>query len=87
MPAKPGPKVSRAIQAKARELLAFAEQRAAQAGDAVELSNALFGVDGKATQLFPTEAERTAAHEPGSTSASWPCSMVCPTRLPRKSSR
>jgi hypothetical protein len=48
------------IPAKARELLAFAEQRAQQAADWVELHNALFGLGGKATELLTTESERTA---------------------------
>ncbi|MBI1915620.1 MAG: toxin-antitoxin system HicB family antitoxin [Planctomycetes bacterium] len=52
--------VSRGVQAKARQLLAFAEERAAQAADWVELHNALFGLGGKATALLPTESERTA---------------------------
>jgi len=48
------------IAARARQLLEFAEQRAAQAADWLELHNALFGLGGKANELFPTEAERTA---------------------------
>jgi hypothetical protein len=48
------------IAAKARQLLKFAEQRAAQAADWVELHNALFGLGGKATELLTTESERTA---------------------------
>jgi hypothetical protein len=38
----------------------FAQQRSAKAADWIELSNALFGMGGKATELFPTESERTA---------------------------
>jgi hypothetical protein len=53
---KPSPRVV----AKARNLLKFAQQRATQATDWIELSNALFGLGGKATELFPTESERTA---------------------------
>jgi len=53
-------KVSRQIAAKARQVLEFAEQRASEAADWVELSNALFGVGGKATLAFTNEAERTA---------------------------
>jgi hypothetical protein len=60
MAAKKKPKVSARIIAKARQVLAFAEQRAAAAADWVELSNALFGLGGQATQAFPTERERTA---------------------------
>jgi HicB family len=53
-------KVSPKIAAKARQVLEFAEQRAAREADWIELSNALFGVGGKATELFTTESERTA---------------------------
>src|SRR5947209_6189805 len=53
-------KVSPKIVAKARQVLEFAEQRAGAAADWLELSNALFGVGGKATLAFATEAERTA---------------------------
>lgn len=60
MPAKKRTKVSSKVRARARQLLAFAEEQAAQAADWVELHNALFGLGGKATTLFPTEAERTA---------------------------
>jgi hypothetical protein len=48
------------IAAKARALLEFAEQRAQEAADWVELHNALFGIGGKATELLTTESERTA---------------------------
>jgi hypothetical protein len=60
MPAKKETKRSSKVQARARQLLAFAEERAAEAADWVELHNVLFGLEGKATELFPTEAERTA---------------------------
>lgn len=53
-------KVSPRVIAKARQVLAFAQERAARAAHFMELSNALFAPDGKATELFPTEAERTA---------------------------
>ena len=53
-------RVSRRVSTKARQVLAFAEQRARQATDWLELSNALFGLGGKATLAFSTEAERTA---------------------------
>ena len=53
-------KVSARIVAKARQALAYAEERARQAADWVDLHNALFGLGGKATALFPTESERTA---------------------------
>ena len=56
----PRPKASRSrVTAKARQLLAFAEQRAQESADWVELHNALFGLGGKANELFPTESERT----------------------------
>jgi len=53
-------KVSPRIVAKARQVLEFAQQRAAKAADWIELSNALFGLGGKGTELFATEPERTA---------------------------
>lgn len=53
-------KVSARIVAKAKQVLEFARQRAAQATDWIELSNALFGLGGKATETFATESERTA---------------------------
>jgi hypothetical protein len=48
------------VAARARQVLEFAEQRAKEAADWIELHNSLFGIGGKATELFPTEAERTA---------------------------
>jgi predicted HicB family RNase H-like nuclease len=52
--------VNRQIVAKARQVLEFAEQQTTQAKDWIEMHNALFGMGGKATELFTTEAERTA---------------------------
>jgi hypothetical protein len=60
MPAKKKPTINSRIAAKAREVLEFAEERARAAADWMELSNALFAPDGKATQAFPSPAERTA---------------------------
>jgi hypothetical protein len=60
MVAKRKEKVSAKIAAKARQALQFAERRAAESADWTELHNALFGLGGKATVLFATEAERTA---------------------------
>ncbi len=60
MVAKKKTNVSARIVAKARQVLEFAQQRAAKAADWIELSNALFGLGGKATELFLTESERTA---------------------------
>jgi hypothetical protein len=60
MAAKRTPKVSRTITARARQVLAYAEQRAPEAADWLDLHAALFGVGGKATELFTTESERTA---------------------------
>lgn len=51
---------SKAVAAKARQVLTFAEELAKEAADWLELSNALFGVAGKATALFTTQSERTA---------------------------
>lgn len=53
-------KVTRRVVTKARQVLEFAEQRVGEAADWLELSNALFGLGGKATLAFSTEAERTA---------------------------
>jgi hypothetical protein len=52
--------VSPKVTEKARQVLVFAQERAGQAADWVELHNALFGIGGKATELFATESERTA---------------------------
>jgi hypothetical protein len=60
MAARAKPPVSKKIVARAREVLAYAEQRAPEVADWLELHFALFGVDGKANELFPTEAERAA---------------------------
>ena len=60
MAVKNKPQVSRKIVAKAREVLAFAEQRATEVADNMELFNDLYSPTGKATLLFETEAERTA---------------------------
>jgi HicB-like protein involved in pilus formation len=57
---KTKPKASKQIAAKARQVLEFAESRAKEVADWLELHFALFGVDGKATELFPTEADRSA---------------------------
>lgn len=48
------------LRVKAQQVLEFARRRAATAADRIELSNALYSPDGKATELFATEAERTA---------------------------
>jgi hypothetical protein len=60
MSAKKRRRETRDVQVRARQLLTFAEEQAAHAKDWVELHNALFGLGGKATALFPTEADRTA---------------------------
>jgi hypothetical protein len=60
MRAKTKTPVSKSIAARARQVLAFAESRSKEVADWLELHFALFGVDGKATELFPTEAERSA---------------------------
>jgi hypothetical protein len=48
------------ITAKARQVLEFAERRAPEVPDWLELHFALFGTEGKATELFPLESERSA---------------------------
>jgi hypothetical protein len=60
MAARKKPAVSPKVVAKARRVLAFAQERAARAADWIELSNALFGLGGKATEVFATDSERTA---------------------------
>ena len=60
MHAKKKAKVSPKIVAKARQALHFAQMRAKDAADLVEFDNSLFAPGGKATELFPTEADRTA---------------------------
>jgi hypothetical protein len=60
MAAKKAASVSPRLRAKARAVLEFAEQRAGETENWLELSNALFGPGGKATVAFPTERERTA---------------------------
>jgi hypothetical protein len=60
MPVKKKPQVSRHILARAREVLAFAEQRAGEVADRSQLWNALYSPDGKASLAFETEAERAA---------------------------
>jgi len=59
MAGKKKTQVEGAVLAKARQVLEYAEQRAQQATDWVELHNALFGLGGKATELL-TDSERTA---------------------------
>jgi hypothetical protein len=53
-------KVPRQIAAKAQRLLEFAERRAKQTSDWLELHFAIYGVGGKANELFTTQSERTA---------------------------
>src|SRR5438552_547605 len=60
MAAKKKTKMRSGILAKARQVLEFAERCAAKAADRAEFRNALFTPNGKASLLFPTEAERTA---------------------------
>ena len=60
MKAKTKRKASKQLAANARQVLEFAESRAKEVADWLELHFALYSVDGKATELFPTEAERSA---------------------------
>jgi hypothetical protein len=60
MRVKPKRKIDPKILAKARQTLAFSQEFAKNASDSAQFSNALFAPRGKATVLFPTEAERTA---------------------------
>jgi hypothetical protein len=51
---------AKATAARAREALEFARRQAAEAKNWVELHNALFGIGGRLTEMFPTPAERVA---------------------------
>jgi hypothetical protein len=46
--------------AKHKKAVEFAQSRAKTAKHWIELHNALFGIGGKISELFPTETERTA---------------------------
>src|SRR5438128_2019019 len=50
----------RSIAVRAREVLAFARQLAQEGKSWLEVQNALFGVAGKCTMLFPIREERRA---------------------------
>ena len=54
------PKISKKIIAKAQQLLEIADSSHPEVADWLELHFALFGEDGKANELFPTETERAA---------------------------
>jgi hypothetical protein len=60
MPAKKKPTPSRRVRTRARQVLEFAQQHAREVANWVELSNALFSPEGKATLAFPTAADKTA---------------------------
>ena len=60
MAIKRKPAVNAKIVAKARQVLAYAQEKARTCQYSSELFNAIFSVSGKATELFPTEPERTA---------------------------
>ncbi len=52
--------VNKKIAAQAQQVLDFAQERAKTAADWLEVHFAVFGADGKASELFPTESERAA---------------------------
>lgn len=54
------PPARKQITAKARQVLEFAERRAKESRDWLDLHFAVFGVGGKATEVFANEAERAA---------------------------
>jgi hypothetical protein len=60
MAAKKRATITRAIVAKARKVLEFAQQRAREVHNRHELSNALYTTGGFASVTFPTESERNA---------------------------
>jgi hypothetical protein len=74
---------SKSVAAKAKELLAFAEHRSERAADWLELHFALFGVGGKASELFTTRAERTAL----SRTPEYKRILALMDRLPRPASK
>src|SRR5688500_1635061 len=52
--------LSKPIVRRAKSALEFAKKRSKTAASWSELHQALYGIDGKCTQLFPTRADRTA---------------------------
>jgi hypothetical protein len=76
--------LKRGIATKARALLEFAKARAAECGDWVELHNALFGIGGKATELLPTESERTAFSQTAECKAIFALFDKLPAPAPRQ---
>ena len=60
MAEKPKPKVIKTLAAKARQVLEFAQERAKEAADWLEVHFAIFSAGGKASELFSTESERSA---------------------------
>jgi antitoxin HicB len=49
---------SATVAAKAREALAFERKQAEATDDWIAFHNALFGIGGRLTEMFPTQAER-----------------------------
>lgn len=47
-------------KSKAEQALEFAQAEAARVDRWIDLHNALFGIGGKCTELFPTQSERVA---------------------------
>jgi antitoxin HicB len=51
---------TKATASRAREALEFARRKSSESNNWVEFLNALFGIGGRLTEMFPTQAERIA---------------------------
>ena len=63
--------MSKSIDKRATELLAFAKERAPQCSTWVELSNLVFGPGGPVMRLFPSESDRAKLVETPEHAAIW----------------
>ncbi len=52
--------LDRSISSRSKQVLQFAEAKAKEVSDWLELHSALYDANGKASQLFPNEADRRA---------------------------
>lgn len=63
--------MSKSIDKRAKELLAFAKERAPQCRTRTELNNLIFGPGGPVIQLFPSESDRAKLVETPEHAAIW----------------
>lgn len=63
--------MSKSIEKRAKELLAFAKERAPHCRSWTELNNLVFGPGGPVMQLFPSEADRAKLVETPEHAAIW----------------